>query len=221
MLAGDTCLLSVYEGSVPIKDLIDKNWNDFLIYSFDEEKKLPSISRILTVSEINGVNCYSVEFDSGLEIVCSSEQEFLTFRAKALKAKELGIGMSVRAFSMSLHKDGHYRVHGFVNNKPRHQYVARMIWEYFHGKIPEGIILHHKDYNKLNNKLENFELVSNSLHSMIHADDRRRNHKIVQISPSIGCQKLYSITLEKFNSLIIADDVPVAGCNSGIIVKST
>jgi len=223
MLKGSTKLLSVYEGAVSIEDIIDnKDKNDFLLYSFNEETKLPSISRIVDIVETTFDSIYSVEFDSGLKVICSPEQEFLTFRLRNVKSFELKVGESVRAFSMSLHKDGHYRVHGFVNNKPKHQYVARMVWEYFNGKISDGIILHHKDYNKLNNHISNFELVSNSLHSMIHAEDRR-NHKVVSITSSVGNsypEKMYSLYLDKHNSVIVADEIPVAGCNSGIILKS-
>ena len=223
MLSGNTRLLFVYEGSISISNILSRDRKDFLLYSFDEETKLPSISRIVEIVESKEDCVFSINFDSGLNVICSPQQEFLTFRAHPQKAETLQPGQSIRAFSMSLHKDGHYRVHGFVNNKPKHQYVARMVWEYFHGKIPSGIILHHKDYNKLNNHIGNFELVSNSLHSSIHTDDRR-NHKITTIISSIGNdypETMYYLILDKHNSVVVADNIPVAGCNSGVIVKSS
>jgi hypothetical protein len=222
MLAGGTRVLSVYEGAISIADIIKRDRKEVLLYSFDDETKLPALARIEEIIETSEDCVFDIEFDSGLKVLCSATQEFLTFRAYPQQANTLQTVQSIRAFSMSLHKDGHYRVHGFVNNKPKHQYVARMVWEYFNGKIPKGIILHHKDYNKLNNHIGNFELVSNSLHSSIHADDRR-NHKITTIISSIGNDhpiKMYSFILDKHNSIVVADDTPVAGCNSGIFVRS-
>jgi len=32
---------------------------------------------------------------------------------------------------------------------------------------------------------------------------------------------MYSLILDTNNSVIIADDIPVAGCNSGIVVRSS
>jgi hypothetical protein len=221
MLAGNTRLLTVYENDISISDILERDRKEVLLYSFNDETKLPSIARIVDIIETTFDNVYAIDFDSGLKVICSPDQQFLTFRAYPQKAESLRVGQSIRAFSMDLHKDGHYRVHGFVNGKPKHQYVARMVWEYFNGKIPDNLILHHKDYNKLNNHIDNFELVTNNLHSSIHADDRR-NHKVKFITAEEGLHttKMYSLVLDKFSSVIIADNVPVAGSNSGIIVRS-
>jgi hypothetical protein len=124
---------------------------------------------------------------------------------------------------MSLAKDGHYRVHGWVNEKPKPQYVARMVWEYFFGKIEEDLILHHKDFNKTNNDIRNLELLTNSFHNVVHYPMRRDggffhgNHKVVDISPVEKEIEAIKIYLDNNNSVVIADDIPVAGCNSGII----
>jgi hypothetical protein len=221
MLASDTRVLSVYEGSIPIFDFINRDRKELLLYSFNEETKLPALARVVDIIETTFDEVYAIEFDSGLKVICSPDQLFLTFRAYPQRAETLKVGQSIRAFSMDLHKDGHYRVHGFVHGKPKHQYLARMVWEYFNGEIPDNLILHHKDYNKLNNHIDNFELVTNSLHSSIHADDRR-NHKVTAITSSAGLSKtkLYSLSLDKYNNVIIADKVPVAGSDSGIIVRS-
>ena len=76
----------------------------------------------------------------------------------SLTIKDLKIGQSVRAFSMSQHTDGHLRVHGWKDNKAQHQWVSRMLWENINGNIPENMIVHHIDENKLNNTIENLEL---------------------------------------------------------------
>lgn len=44
----------------------------------------------------------------------------------------------------------------------------RVIWEWSHGPIPEGLQINHKDLNKQNNRLDNLELVTN-LENMKHS----------------------------------------------------
>lgn len=45
---------------------------------------------------------------------------------------------------------------------------ARHVWESAHGPIPPGMGIHHKDENKLNDKLNNLELVNKAMHLSLH-----------------------------------------------------
>lgn len=46
--------------------------------------------------------------------------------------------------------------------------LHRVIWESQFGPIPQGFDIHHKDGNKLNNKIENLECVSHKKHLQEH-----------------------------------------------------
>jgi len=48
------------------------------------------------------------------------------------------------------------------------EFVHRYIWEQANGKIPDRYHIHHKDENKLNNNLDNLELISASEHTRLH-----------------------------------------------------
>ena len=60
-------------------------------------------------------------------------------------------------------------------------YLHRYVWEEVNGPIPEGMLIHHVDGDKLNNEIENLELVSHKDHRRIHAgwlrDDKGWTHK--------------------------------------------
>lgn len=53
------------------------------------------------------------------------------------------------------------------NNKKTYEH--RIVWEKYYGKIPKGYVIHHIDGNKLNNKIENLQLMLLSEHAKMHA----------------------------------------------------
>ena len=50
-----------------------------------------------------------------------------------------------------------------------------IIWEKHNGKIPIGMQIHHKDFNKENNRIENLQLVTPLEHKRIHAGCKLAN----------------------------------------------
>ena len=44
----------------------------------------------------------------------------------------------------------------------------RWVWIMNYGLIPKGYEIHHKDFNKLNNKISNLELMPKRIHTLIH-----------------------------------------------------
>jgi len=51
------------------------------------------------------------------------------------------------------------------------QYVHRVVWEHFYGKIPSGYCLHHKDGNASNNHLSNLEVMPHGAHTKKHIEE--------------------------------------------------
>lgn len=64
---------------------------------------------------------------------------------------------------------GYYLSSKKINGKRKRLHVY--MWEYFKGDIPEGLNIHHKDGDKSNNTIENFELMTNSKHSEHHSNE--------------------------------------------------
>lgn len=57
-------------------------------------------------------------------------------------------------------KDGHY----FANRS-----VHRDIWQYYHGEIPQKCAVHHIDFDKANNQIENLQCLTPTEHRKAHA----------------------------------------------------
>lgn len=56
-------------------------------------------------------------------------------------------------------KDGHYRHDSLLH---------RDVWTYFNGEIPRGYVIHHRNVNKSDNRIENLQMLTNSEHRKLH-----------------------------------------------------
>lgn len=60
----------------------------------------------------------------------------------------------------TLRKNGYY---GLTTND--RILMHRYIWRFYNGKIPKGYDIHHKDFDKANNDIENLECILKSEHT--------------------------------------------------------
>lgn len=47
----------------------------------------------------------------------------------------------------------------------------RFVWEKHHGPIPKGWVVHHKNHNRLDNRIENLEAMPRGQHQTLHAPE--------------------------------------------------
>lgn len=57
------------------------------------------------------------------------------------------------------------------NKQPRWKIYSQWLWEKKRGKIPTGLIVHHKDGNSMNDRISNYKLVTKSQHIECHRKD--------------------------------------------------
>lgn len=71
--------------------------------------------------------------------------------------------------------NGYPSIHVNGKNVLLHRYV----WMKYHGEIPKGFQVHHKDGNKLNWNIDNLEMICASEHQRMHAfkNELGRNNK--------------------------------------------
>ena len=68
----------------------------------------------------------------------------------------------------------------WLDGKSQHVHVVE--WERHNGSVPKGMIVHHKDENKMNWNIDNLELLTRSEHIKKHSDIvHRKGIKIIAI----------------------------------------
>jgi len=60
----------------------------------------------------------------------------------------------------------------------KYKYEHRLVWEKVNGKIPIGCVIHHINENKLDNRIENLQMLSKSGHIKLHIKLRNDNVSI-------------------------------------------
>lgn len=73
----------------------------------------------------------------------------------------------------SVGKDGYHRIMLSGEGKNTTCYLHRLVWEQFHGEIPSGMTVNHKDMDKGNNALDNLELMTQA-ENLAHARSLRK-----------------------------------------------
>jgi predicted nucleic acid-binding Zn ribbon protein len=73
----------------------------------------------------------------------------------------------------------YYRMPSGYYNDGSNRYLHRDIWASVHGPIPEGYDIHHKDFDRGNNSIENLQIVLVREHRLLHSGrswaSRRKN----------------------------------------------
>lgn len=83
-----------------------------------------------------------------------------------------------------------------VANKGGLALIHRIVWYDNRGEIPKGYHIHHIDSNKLNNSIENLELLSSSHHQIKHTEpgaiikNQYGTYKVKPVEDRISYKKL-------------------------------
>lgn len=84
-----------------------------------------------------------------------------------------------------------------VMNKRTYEHI--IVWEKHNGEIPKGFHIHHKNGDKLDNRIDNLEMMSASEHTRLHAIKNKLGHD----SPSKETRK----KLSDFNKKCSDEDI--------------
>lgn len=73
---------------------------------------------------------------------------------------------------------GYLCEHVIVNGKTTHRPVHRRVWEEANGPIPEGHVIHHRNGDRLDNRLENLECILRAAHPSRHRTRSDETHRM-------------------------------------------
>jgi ribonucleotide reductase alpha subunit len=192
-LTGDT-LIAVADGRgfVSIKTLAEKN-KDIPIFTLSKDGKIivkPMLNARLTKKNSK---VYKVTFDSGLTIRTTLNHKFLKSNGEFIELKDISIGESIKScikHQMSFNeaftgKTKNNNDYYFWENNGKLSIEHRLIANFKYG-IPYNDyskIVHHEDYDSLNNDPDNIKLISKEDHILLHSKDMRgRNNPVHKMS---------------------------------------
>lgn len=90
---------------------------------------------------------------------------------------------------------GHIRI---TDKNGRNSFEHVIVWEEHNGKVPSGYIIHHKNNNKSDNRIDNLEILDHSTHRRIHANWIMVNN--IWTKPCLACGETKNI--DDFNYTI-------------------
>lgn len=169
------------EGVKKIGEIVGRE--DLGVLSYNEKKRKREFRRATCIHQTGIKKVLKIVFDNGQELICTPNHPFGVRSwngqkgeyIKYVEAKDLKIGMRVKsAYKEYRGDDPNGKKYVTFGSK---DYLHRMIWEYYNNKdIPEGYVVHHKDFDRLNNDINNLELMSSTEHKSLHLSVRHSNN---------------------------------------------
>lgn len=225
--AGDT-MIAVADGrnAVSIKQLAEEGL-DVPVYSVDPVTGILSIKQGRS-PRITGCEkpLVRVWLDNGTYIDTTATHGFMLRDGTKRCAEELVPGDSLSPFykkSERIKKGGsrYYRVYTDTRTPQEKKiYEHRLIARYFYpdlweetynsaktsGWVKGGLVVHHKDYDSLNNHPQNLEILSFKNHAKLHSSKDAGyvyNHRVAKVEPLAGLHTVYNITVDDNHTVAV------------------
>lgn len=80
----------------------------------------------------------------------------------------------------------------------RYCYEHHSVWEQHNGPVPAGMIVHHKNHDKHDNRIENLSMLSNRDHAIEHGIERTIEAQTE--TTCFHCKKIFKIQKSNLNS---------------------
>ena len=191
-------LIAVADGRqyISIKDLADEG-KDVPVYSVNKSGRVDIKWARNPRKTQENVQLVEIEFEEGGKLKLTSNHEMMLLDGTICQAKDLQIGDSLPAFikkqvKVSKKNKGYYwSVFTDIHNSDKKSFEHRLICKFFDGDnynrlydenkqngwIKGGIVVHHKDYNGLNNSPDNLEWMTFRDHAAMHGSIDNSGYK--------------------------------------------
>jgi DNA gyrase subunit B len=177
------------DGSTPtIKEMAENSTKDYYGFTYDSSKDWVGVTRLLHPRQTQeNAELLTITLDNGTSFTCTPNHLILRRDNLMVRADELSIGISLRQCTVT-EKDGYLKVSQSSTWGSRSYFVHRLMYQAFNTDVvlSTRYDVHHLDENKLNNVLENLQMLSHQEHSRIHGicakymTDTRNKEKISQ-----------------------------------------
>lgn len=187
---GDT-KVKLVDGDFTFLELIDRQQRGDRLYGYGAKNGKIFVQELFQPRYIEDAETVSVELDNGELIECTPDHKFLTRSGIYVEAQHLTPGQSLYPI-YNCHSHGYPAIFDSVladnlNSRTKAMKVVhRMVAEsQFNGT--DGLHVHHKDGDILNNHPSNLELLSPSEHAQRHNQEDQRH-----ISGGLKFKELYN-----------------------------
>jgi len=178
-LSGDT-VVPLLDGTRPtIKQIYEEEKKDFWVYSYDLEKNEIVPGHATYAVKTGTKKLYKFTFDDGTYIRLTDNHRVLFSDGRYVHARDLKVGDSIRSLHTSTSStafgdklDGYEKVLTSSGWKYTHRIVAE------HTNPNEKGVVHHADFNKLNNNPSNLSFMSRKDHQLLHASSNSYKWKV-------------------------------------------
>ena len=166
-LSGDT-YISTLTGFITIKELAEKypNGETFQVWSWDKDKQKLTLGSAHHPRKTGTKSVIELHLDNKKIVKCTPDHRIMLIDGTYKEADQLKSGDSLMPFYHSFDK-----THGYQKIKSlgkKYKDVHRYIFEDVFEQIVSGDNIHHKNHNKLDNRIENLEWMTALEHCKLH-----------------------------------------------------
>lgn len=196
----------------------ENNFKDEWVLGYNTETEMFEPCQIRNVLD-NGIknNVIKLTLDTGQELICTDDHKILARDGSYVEAKDT-LGVSLMPFTHELRTMYRDRKYEYIY-VPKHDlssqgvYLHKLVAEATHGsekaaakercKNNEWVVIHHANYDKLNNSPENLQYLTNKEHSLVHCqlntsvEKRNRLSEIGKEKFAQGISPLQHLTPEQ------------------------
>jgi hypothetical protein len=166
-------LVEAYESNKPLP----------LVYSFDIEKNCLVPGKIVRAWETRRTaEIFRVVLKSSIDasestVECTGNHPFLNTDGEYTRADQLQPSASIRSLYGRYHDGLHCKgYHQSLSNSQRWEYTHRLMADHKYGRVSGSEIVHHVDFDKLNNVPSNLMVIKDAnTHRLLHAMYNRVN----------------------------------------------
>ena len=176
-ISGDT-LIAVADGRMNVRiDQLAKEEKDVNVYCLNDKGDV--CIETMRNPRITGFNqpIYKITLENGHEIKVTKNHKFLLTTGEYKEAIDIAKGDSLHimtkyeaSFDEIFNNSNSKRQNYFwINNKGKNKAEHRIIADH-ESKINYGEVVHHKDFNGLNNSIDNLKILSKADHDYLHSE---------------------------------------------------